>query len=104
MSYIQGTTVRLFADFTHSQTGAPVTPDDVVLIVDPPGDLEAFQKTSGAAEVLPDPDRAGRYYYLLDTSPAAGTWLYQFEDATEGARTIQRRELTVTARLDVPDP
>lgn len=101
MSYVQGTTVRLQADFSDPETHEPVMPAEVVLTVEPPT-LPVFERTLSAGEVLPDAERAGRFYYLLDTGAEPGTWRYQFEDPTADAGVVQRKEVTVTRRLPAP--
>lgn len=99
MSYVQGTTVRLQADFANPETGAPVMPDNVVLtVVPPPGVGAEFERSLALAEIVADPDRAGRFYYLLDTEPGPGTWRYQFE-AVGSESIVARKALTVSARL-----
>lgn len=99
MSYVQGTTVRLQADFADPITDAAVNPAEVVLTVHPPTGAP-FQRTLTADEVQVDSAREGRFFYLLDTSSEAGTWRYQFEDPAVNVSVVQRESLTVTARLD----
>jgi hypothetical protein len=71
---------------------------DVVVTIEPPGGVP-FTRSLVAGEVTPDGGRAGRFYYLLDTSSAAGTWRYQFADPDAGTGVVQRKAITVTRRL-----
>ena len=100
MSYVQGTRVRLVADFTDEH-GQPTNPIDAVLTVVPPGTVPAFVKTLAADELQLDEDRVGRVFYVLDTTPIAGTWEYQFE-SVGNETVVGRKQLTVKARLNVP--
>jgi len=97
VSYVQGTKVRLSADFRDPETYDPVAPTDIVLTVVPPT-VAAFEARLSDAEIVPDPDRPGRYFYVLDTTPEPGTWRYQFESVGQAA-TVERKALTVTRRL-----
>jgi hypothetical protein len=99
VSYVQGTGVRLQADFADPVTRAPVVPPDIVLTVKPPTGV-VFQRTLSGGDILPDARRAGRFYYVLDTSPEPGTWQYQFEAI--GAVTdqvVERKAITVSRKL-----
>lgn len=97
MSYIQGTIVRLSADFTDTDTGAPTDPTEVILTIeDPSGVLTQF--TLSDDQVKDDPDVVGRFYFDLDTILLPGTWAYQFE-STGNQATVGRKELTVRPRL-----
>lgn len=97
MSYTQGTEVRLWADFSDPETRNPVAPPEVVLTIIPPTGAP-FTRSRSAGEVLLDADRPGRFYFVLDTSPAPGTWQYQFEGVGVGA-VVERKAITVTKRL-----
>jgi hypothetical protein len=97
MSYVQGTEVRLQADFRDTNTNEPFDPPDVLLTVVPPTD-PPFTATLVDGEVMNDASRVGRFFYVLDTSAEPGTWRYQFENLG-GGRTVQRKEITVTKRL-----
>lgn len=97
MSFIQGTRVRLRADFRDHETGLATDPTEVILTVrDPAGAI--VQYTLSDAQVVNDPDRVGRFYFDLDTAPAAGTWEYQFE-STGNEATVGRKKITVTSKL-----
>jgi hypothetical protein len=48
--------------------------------------------------VIQDPDRTNHYTALVDTSPAAGTWQYQFEVPGDEA-VLERRQFSVKERL-----
>lgn len=103
MSYIQGTQVRLIADFTDNETGDPTDPAEVILTVVPPLPAVPFQRTLAAGQVQDDTEKVGRFYYILDTSLAAGTWSYQFE-STGNEAVVGRKDLTVKARIPVVVP
>lgn len=98
MSYVQGTTVRLQADFAVTDTQEPYDPDEVVLTVAPPT-AAPFTRTLTAGEVQADGTRVGRFFYLLDTSSEPGEWRYQFEVPAINESVVRRGEFTVTRRL-----
>jgi hypothetical protein len=96
MSYVQGTVVRLQADFVDSDTGTAVDPAEVILTIRPPtGEDETY---STADDVVNDPDVVGRFFYLLDTSPAFGRWRYQFASTGDEA-VVGRQQITVRPSL-----
>jgi hypothetical protein len=97
MSYVQGTMIRLQADFIDAQTDLPGTPGEVICSVqDPNGTITTHALSAG--QVQADSSVAGRYYYMLDSSPAAGTWFYQFA-STGGSATVGRRVLTILSKI-----
>ena len=98
MSYVQGTSVRLSAEFRDPATRAPLTPNEIVLTVLPPSGV-AFERTLSGGEIVADLARPGRYFYVLDTSPAAGTWQYQFEAPDYPEAVVARKAITVSGRL-----
>src|SRR3954463_13309074 len=100
MSYIQGTMVRLRADFTDTETGDPTDTGAVIRTVERP-DGSMTQYTLADDEVKNDATVVGRFYYDLDTSAANGTWSYQFE-STGNEATVGRKDLTVRPRLTPP--
>jgi hypothetical protein len=96
MSYIQGTVVKLQADFVDNETKLATEPAEVVLTIrDPAGTLTELRLSND--EIVDDPV-IGRFYYYLDTTPMTGTWQYQFE-STGSEATVGRKEITVNARL-----
>lgn len=97
MSYVQGTIVRLQADFTDNETHMPTDPTEVILTIRRP-DGVVTQHTLSGGQVQDDPDRVGRFFYKLDTSPVAGTWSWQME-STGNEAVVGRKELTVLSRL-----
>lgn len=100
MSYIQGTMVRLRADFRDTETGDPTDPISVILTVERPNGT-MVQYTLADGDVINDASAVGRFFYDLDTSLASGTWSYQFE-STGNEATVGRKELTVRPRLTPP--
>lgn len=98
MSYVQGTSVRLQADFADPITRAAVVPSEITLLIRRP-DGTTFEVTRSGGGILPDPDRAGRFYYVLDTSSQFGTWQYQFDGVGAVERAVERKSITVTKRL-----
>lgn len=102
MSYIQGTAVKLIADFTDRDTGEPTDPAEVVLTIED-GLGQLSQKTLSAGQVQDDTEVVGRFFYVLDTSPNPGTWTYQFE-STGNEATLGKKDLTVRPRLGLPVP
>lgn len=103
MTYIQGTMVKLTGRFTDRDTGAVTAVTEAVLTVeDPVGGLSQY--TLSADQVQHDTDDLGDFYFfILDTSPHAGPWRYQFE-STGNEATLGRKNLTVKPRLGVPVP
>ena len=100
MSYIQGTDVELEARFSspdpaNPRVYVPYDPPEVRLTIKrPDGTVQQFTRTGGGlARVGP-----GHYTYRLDTSPATGTWEYQFENPGESS-TVQRKQITVRSRI-----
>lgn len=98
MSYVQGTVVRLEADFSDPVTDDPVQPPDVVVTVARPSGATTEHRLS-AGEVEADPLQPGRYFYRLNTLPEYGTWKYQFEGTGVDA-VVVRKEVSVSRRLD----
>jgi hypothetical protein len=100
MSYVQGTKVELSAVFTDTKTGEPITPTEVILTISPPAasGIPTYERRLSVGDVVADPDVEGRVTYLLDTSPATGTWRYQFA-STGNQAVVGRQELTVRSRL-----
>jgi hypothetical protein len=97
MSYVQGTMIRLQADFVEVDTNLPGTPGEVVCsIEDPTGVVTKYMLSTGGVQA--DSSVLGRYYRMFDSSPAAGTWLYQFE-STGGSATVGRNVLTIRSRI-----
>lgn len=96
MSYIQGTRVRLQADFTDNETREPTDPTEVILRIKAP-DGVITQKTLSADEVIDDDDAVGRFYYVLDT-PLVGTYQYEFA-STGNEATVGKKEITVRPRI-----
>ena len=97
MSYVQGTKVRLWAEFRAPETNTPVDPDEVLLTVVPPT-VEPFEARLSDGDIQVDPDREGRYFYVLDTAAEPGTWRYQFESVGLSAA-VERKAITVSRRL-----
>lgn len=98
MSYVQGTVVRVSALFTDEETDEPYAPEEIVLTIkDGNGDYE--ERTLSDAAVLPDGDATGLYYSLVDTSPAFGTWEYQFASIDDNG-VVGRKTMTVRKRLE----
>lgn len=97
MGYIQGTAVRVVADLADPETGDPFVPEDLVVTVEPPG-APAFEATLSEGAVHVDPRTPGRYFYVLDTSLAAGVWRYQVE-AVGADAVVARKSITVGSRL-----
>lgn len=69
MPPVQGTKVRVYADFAEP-------PDDVVLTVgDPAGNVTVrrmSENDGGLTDIRPHPTVPGRYYAVIDTMPSAG--------------------------------
>jgi hypothetical protein len=97
MSYIQGTRVRLQADFKDNETGDPTDPTEVILTIEPPVG-PAIQETLSGGQVINDAGVVGRFHYVLDTSAAPGAWAYQFE-STGNEAVVGRKVITVKPRL-----
>lgn len=101
MSYVQGTQVRLEGDFSEAVTPFGfINPAEVVITIEPPTGA-VFQVTRSGGQVILDPERAGRFYYVLDTSPEPGTWRYQFA-APGSAAVLKHKEITVRKALPTP--
>lgn len=101
MSYIQGSKVRVIADFADVTSGLPITGvSEVVLTVEQPDDTVTVSKLSTGG-VHADPDVPGRFYAVIDTAPAAGMWNYQFE-STGADAIVARKQITVKARIPAP--
>lgn len=98
MAYVQGTSVRLTADFSDPATRAAIVPREVVVRIVPPVG-EAIEATLSGGEIRADGGVAGRYVYVLDTSAAPGTWQYQFEAPDYPEAVVARKAITVTRRL-----
>lgn len=98
MSYVQGTSVRIEADFWDPETGDPATPQEIVVtVVRPSGQTDVYTRSGGA--VLED-DKPGSFYYVLETEPESGTWRYQVEGEDNVGRKVRRRRaIAVTAAL-----
>lgn len=98
MGYVQGTTVRVQADFSDSD-GTALTPTEVTLKVHAPGAASATSYLLSAGDVFADGVVTGRYYRLIDTASAHGTWDYQFA-GTDGTSTIVvRGQIAITEDL-----
>lgn len=97
MSYVRGAKVEL-STIVRRNDGAIYTPDELVLTVEDPTGVVTEQKLSDGA-LLPDADVQGRYVGYVDTTPAPGTWQYQFEVTDDAVRTPERRQFTVKDRL-----
>jgi hypothetical protein len=94
MSYVQGTTVRVEADFENEANGQPIDPGTVVLIVRPPtGAL--ITRTLAGGGVINDPAAVGRFYSDV-VADVAGTWHYQFAsgDTVERSSFIVRHAVS----------
>lgn len=98
MSYIQGTQVRLRADFTDPATKQLADPIEVILTIeDPLGVMSQF--TLSADQV--QRESLGRFYFILDTSAMPpGPVSYEFE-STGNEATVGRKEITIRPRLGV---
>jgi len=88
MSFVQGTIVRINAIFTtEEEPHTPIEPTEVTATVSypDPGSSSGAKITTthllSLGEVFNDPDIAGGYYCDIDTTPAAGTWVYSFESS-----------------------
>jgi hypothetical protein len=98
VSFIQGTHIRLIAEFVD-ESGAPTNPAEVVLTITPPAGsgLSSIVRRLSLNEVLPG-EEVGSFSYVFDTSPATGTWQYQFETIGNEA-VVARKQFTVKRRL-----
>jgi hypothetical protein len=94
---VQGSEVRLQADLFNHATGLPFEPtgEDLTLKVKRP---DGVLINVPGSDLLIDEDRPNRVFYLLDTSPMAGTWYYQFSSTGEGS-VVKRKELAVLPAL-----
>jgi hypothetical protein len=99
MSYVQGTVVQVEANFSDEETGQEVLPEEVTATVQlPDGTISVRTLTGGG--VYPDPLVPGRYFSDVDTTPAYGTWWYQFE-STGPTKVVAKKQLTVRRRIGV---
>jgi hypothetical protein len=100
MSYVQGTKVRVIADFLDVNDQAVTGLDEVTLTIERPDGTTEVRTLTGNG-VQPDPLVPGRFYSVIDTASAPGVWQYQFENP--GAeQTVKRKQLTVKQRLPSP--
>jgi hypothetical protein len=97
MSYVQGTVVRVQADFSDEVTKQPVFPAEITATIQMPDDTVSTRTLSGG-DVFADPDVPGRYYSDIDTSAAYGTWWYQFE-STGPDKVVAKKQITVRRRI-----
>jgi uncharacterized protein YfaS (alpha-2-macroglobulin family) len=97
MSYIQGTVVKLLADFLDNETKQPIDPIEVILTIKNPVGAVTEHRLS-TLEVVNDVAAVGRFFFYLDTSPMVGTWQYQFA-STGNEATVGRKEITVHQKL-----
>lgn len=96
MSYVQGTKVKVIGEFTDPDTGALEDPDDVVVSVWPPaGTATSIRRFSDATGVTKVAD--GVYQTVIDTSAAAGEYVYVIEGEGDDA-VAARRVLRVRPR------
>lgn len=98
MSYVQGTTVRTWAEFTDEATDEPYVPDEIVVTIEQPDGTITTQTKSGG-DVTADATITNRFYALVDTSPAYGTWKVQFETPDTDRASVERKTLTVRKRI-----
>lgn len=97
MSYVVGTRVRLLGEFTSPDTGGPVTPSDIeVLVVAPSGVSQTFTRSGGEVGLV----AAGRYSCEV-LADEAGVWAYQFAAVGTDA-TVNRGTFRVTPALVAP--
>lgn len=108
MSYVQGSVVRVRGRFTNEKTGTPEEPPEVICRIerpdnDDPDAVVVEEYRLSESTVVNDPDVAGGYYHDMDTSPAYGTWHYQFQN--EGAtKVVERKKVTVRKAIPAPTP
>lgn len=97
MSYVQGTKVKVWAEFADGETGVAEDPASVVLTIEMP-DGTTEERTLVGGGVINDPSAVGRFYSIVDTTPQWGNWTYQFE--SEGPEAVvAKRQFTVKRRL-----
>jgi hypothetical protein len=100
MSYVQGTIVQVWADLEDPDTGLAIDDaDEVVLVVTPPAPLPAYIRQLSDAGVVHQEETPGRYMAEIDTTPAYGTWRYQFSTEAGGKRVVKRADLNVAKAL-----
>lgn len=98
MSYVQGTVVRVWAEFETADTGAPFDPADVILRIERPGAVATEMKLS-AGQVVNDATAVGKFYADVDTTQGpSGTWHYQFESVGP-TKVVRRNTLTIRSRI-----
>lgn len=84
MSYVQGTKVRVIGEFKDPDTQVLEDPAGVVVTIYPPDDSATIIRQYGQGlEVGKIAD--GIYQTVIDTTSAAGEWVYTFEGEGDDA-------------------
>lgn len=78
MSYVQGTKIRVIGQFKDPDTKALEDPDGVVVTIYPPDDTATIIRQYGQGLEV-GKVAVGIYQTVIDTSSAAGEWVYTFE-------------------------
>ncbi len=97
MDFVQGTQVRIDVYVTGTDSGQAVDPVTLVCVIqDPTGDvteqdLSTLQRLG-----------TGRYRAIMDTSPCANTWAYQWIANDDALDNVIRGSVNVIPAIPAP--
>jgi hypothetical protein len=107
-TYVRGSSVRLIADIFDADTRSPLLRgdlDDLIITVSNPGSTTVDSRRLSDNAIDIDGAIPGRYSCIVDTTEAAGSWVYECAALTDNPGIAKARfHVRESIALAVPAP